>query len=391
MASDGSRKSYSGKSKKSSQLLSKEEEFLRLNAQLEERTTSLINEAENVLRGQEKTLQDRNEGVPIDSNIDGKRTQGNTQINQRQKSGKTKTKTPQNSSRSASSQSYIKKDKKPPSSSSISRPNSKISNQGAFMTERVDDHHDDEISVNLFNDRVDLANKISVIEQAMADEYYTPSGMNEDVLPTVANEMNPEAVVRFLKAKLRVMQEEMDRVSNENSELVGKIKSSEMKIKEITDEKLQAQKTKTNLNNQVEKWKTLYEESKQKTSESDQEISQLKKEIDSLKRERKQMSINMNTLEVRLNRALEETEKNKAALQKAKESTKDMSEQERKRAEQVMAENKRLERQKSELMNAFKKQMKLIDILRRQKMHIEAAKMLQFTEEEFVKALDWGT
>jgi len=114
MASDGSRKSYSGKSKKSSQLLSKEEEFLRLNAQLEERTTSLINEAENVLRGQEKTLQDRNEGVPIDSNIDGKRTQGNTQINQRQKSGKTKTKTPQNSSRSASSQSYIKKDKKPP-------------------------------------------------------------------------------------------------------------------------------------------------------------------------------------------------------------------------------------------------------------------------------------
>ena len=73
----------------------------------------------------------------------------------------------------------------------MSRPNSKISNQGAFMTERVDDHHDDEISVNLFNDRVDLANKITVIEQAMADEHYTPSGMNEDVLPTVASEMNP--------------------------------------------------------------------------------------------------------------------------------------------------------------------------------------------------------
>lgn len=76
-----------------------------------------------------------------------------------------------------------------------------------------------------------------------------------------------------------------------------------------------------------------------------------------------------------------------------------------------------LKKQKAELIVGFKKQLKLIDILKRQKvsvsiialmhtllivfhhtyrgslclqMHFEAAKLLSFTEDEFMKALDWG-
>ena len=53
-------------------------------------------------------------------------------------------------------------------------------------------------------------------------------------------------------------------------------------------------------------------------------------------------------------------------------------------------EIRKLERQRSELINAFKKQGQLIEILKQQKLHLEAARLLQFTEEEFSKLIESG-
>ena len=51
---------------------------------------------------------------------------------------------------------------------------------------------------------------------------------------------------------------------------------------------------------------------------------------------------------------------------------------------------KQLERHREDLIDAFRKQMKLIDILKRQKVHVEAARLLQFVEEDFMRTLDWA-
>lgn len=80
----------------------------------------------------------------------------------------------------------------------------------------------------------------------------------------------------------------------------------------------------------------------------------------------------------------------KMRLTEAKVTEQGKNEGQRRDMERLVDDNRKLERQRNELLQAFKKQMKLIDILKRQKMHIESAKLLAFTEDEFVKVLELG-
>ncbi|PNI74703.1 TEX9 isoform 3 [Pan troglodytes] len=96
---------------------------------------------------------------------------------------------------------------------------------------------------------------------------------------------------------------------------------------------------------QVEKYKTLFEEANKKCDGLQQQLSSIERELENKRRLQKQAASSQSATEVRLNRALEEAEKYKLELSKLRQNN---------------------------------------------KMHIEAAKMLSFTEEEFMKALEWG-
>ncbi|KAI3377873.1 hypothetical protein L3Q82_009017, partial [Scortum barcoo] len=199
-----------------------------------------------------------------------------------------------------------------------------------------------------------------------------------------------DAQIRVLKAKLRIMQEELDQLSSEYFKKDDENAKLCAKIKELEEDRSRLQKTMSIQQTQLEKHRALAEESAKKCDGLQLQVSALQKEIENMNRSHKQAAAVHSTVEVRLNRALEEAERLKTQLNKMKQMNKDKISEEHQSKENLLAENKMLKKQKAELVVGFKKQLKLIDILKRQKMHFEAAKLLSFTEEEFMKALDWG-
>uniref|UniRef100_A0A3Q0R0R7 Testis expressed 9 n=1 Tax=Amphilophus citrinellus TaxID=61819 RepID=A0A3Q0R0R7_AMPCI len=111
------------------------------------------------------------------------------------------------------------------------------------------------------------------------------------------------------------------------------------KIKELEEDRARLQRTVSIQQTQIEKHRALAEESAKKCDGLQLQVSE------KLNRSHKQAATGHSTVEVRLNRALEEVERLKTQLSKMKQE---------------------------------------------KNMHLEAAKLLSFTEEEFMKALDWG-
>ncbi|XP_059215192.1 testis-expressed protein 9 isoform X2 [Centropristis striata] len=236
-----------------------------------------------------------------------------------------------------------------------------------------------------------LAKTIRGVEEKMND-----SLSHEDVGDDAADAGDnigagvSDAQIRVLKAKLRIMQEELDQLSCEYYKKDDENTKLGAKVKELEEDRSRLQKTTNIQQTQIEKHRTLAEESDKKCDGLQLQVSSLHKEIENLNRSQKQAAAAHSSVEVRLNRALEEVERLKTQLNKMKQSNKDKISEEHQSKENLLAENKMLKKQKAELILGFKKQLKLIDVLKRQKMHFEAAKLLSFTEEEFMKALDWG-
>ncbi|KAG1684510.1 hypothetical protein DVH05_011024 [Phytophthora capsici] len=209
------------------------------------------------------------------------------------------------------------------------------------------------------------------------------------VRPSDPEGLGLEATVRFQKARLRVLQDEADTATAQAEKLLTAQSALKTEIENLKAENVALTKKNQQTQQLLDKQRELSaaQEDKQRILEG--QLASAQARVDDSQRAEKLTSQQFRAKDVRLNRALEELEKVKAQLQDEKRSH---SEQMVAKAEydQVVRDNKKLDKQKGELLAAFKKQMKLIDLLKRQRIHMEAAKMLSFTEAEFSKTLELG-
>lgn len=208
---------------------------MRLNAELEERTANLIKEAEEVMLDQDELLarpattelevtDDLDDMLPsMDISQFTNKPSSNLANKQRPSTGL------EGELIRPHSSSAGKQGTRPGSRTKKTRPKSKTTSApGSVRHTPVPS----DPMMDMLHDRITLANTISALEDDSQDGSYRTT-IDSSVLPVGAEEMGSEATIRFLKAKLRVLQEELDRVVAECNKKDEKSTEVEKKSKGI--------------------------------------------------------------------------------------------------------------------------------------------------------------
>lgn len=223
-----------------------------------------------------------------------------------------------------------------------------------------------------------------------------PETSNRDALIDASNEkyeniddmpldgVNAQAVIRFQKAKIQSLETTIASLTSQMKTQQQDTGKNNDKIRALNEENIKIQKKLSACESVLAKYKQTANEAKQRVDELEKDASNQKKEIEKLISQRIKLTNDAKQQDAKLTRALVELEKAKS---KPTESVPTKDKDSKVDVTRLEAENRRLLQQKNDLLTAMKKQYKLIAILKKQIVHLEASRLIQFTEQDFVKAM----
>ena len=203
-------------------------------------------------------------------------------------------------------------------------------------------------------------------------------------------QLGAEATIRYLKAKLAVADEELGEAQEAHAGAAGRVRELERRNRELEESAARANKASEALRVKADKLSKQLADKGKLADGLERQLAAAAKEREGLEKAQREQAVGAGAKDVRLNRALEEVEKYKRLLSDARGKEGEGTEQVRRQLDAALAEKKRLAKQKAELLAGFKKQMRLIDVLKRQVINVQAAKMLALTEQDFTRALEIG-
>lgn len=199
--------------------------------------------------------------------------------------------------------------------------------------------------------------------------------------------MPKEGRERFLRARCRVLQDEVNRLQKEYQLTNDKWHQARRQAQDRAEHITKLEKSSEKQRKDFDKLKVASEKEISRATEADQKFQSIKRELDDFKLKNKKQKVSQN--DVRLQRALEEVKKYKNELNDALRRNRDIGEVKKHEYGEVEKEKNKFKKINSELKIIIQKQSKLVEVLRKKCAHLEAARVLEFTEQEFMKALDW--
>ena len=199
-----------------------------------------------------------------------------------------------------------------------------------------------------------------------------------------------QATLRIRNARIKSLESQLQAALQAKQKAEEGLLCSTQKVKSDSSERKKIEKLLLDQKNSNGKLKRDLSKAKTELGEWKDDYHEVKKELHSTQKTLKKIEAEQQARSVRLSRALQECQKFKNNLVKATSDTKENGLESRKEKDDLIKQIKLLERQKGEILSAFKKQSQLIDVLKRQKIHAEASRLISFREEEFMKVLDWG-